>query len=682
MKKKFSIQMVRPVYGPSLLLLLMACGGGSGSSSPGYLIITNSDYRATGSGGETDILPNGSSGKNPPPNVPVPRVPPTKTPTPSVLPTPTVPTVPPKNMPPTDLTLNPKSDSIKEGVHKIGKELATIRIIDEDGGEDNIITLSNIKLFEVIVVSVENGVYKLWLKPELTFDFDEAKKHVVKISVTTNPNLKQFFTLNIINVTDIPTPKIEAPLDFTIHERIGGYASSDIVYNVKPILDVSATNIIYSISDAKNIDGNGIPYFIIDENGYVRPNVEHGRQYFAHDMRQFYIFDVTVTFELDGKNIEITETITIYIKHVEMVKLAEINGEMKSIPFNSDGKYKFTPDQTKIDEYLKGLRDEYKGDLDEKITDGYLKGLIEKYQSDIIIVGSEYNDIIHGGSGKDIIYAGQGDDFVSAKNGNDTIYGFHGDDTLKGGPGNDILSGGANADKLDGGSGIDTAHYRLGVDVTSLIGVNVNLTTGKGSGNEAEGDTLKNIENILGSRNPDTLTGDHNDNVISGMASGDVIDGKEGFDTASYIGSDAGVAIDLASGSATGGHATGDMLVNIENLFGSSYDDILIGNERVNIFDGKNGSDTLTGESGGDKFVLVSSYSGTDTITDFSFEDGDKIRIFDDIDNPSTLEDIGLAVEERGQNAAIVSNRGEYQVYMILEDVDYTDISFAYFEVI
>lgn len=59
-----------------------------------------------------------------------------------------------------------------------------------------------------------------------------------------------------------------------------------------------------------------------------------------------------------------------------------------------------------------------------------------------------------------------------------------------------------------------------------------------------------------------------------------------------------------------------DSLSSIENIIGSNYDDVLIGNSGVNTIQGGGGNDTLTGGRSGDTFVL-SSGEGIDRITDF-----------------------------------------------------------------
>ena len=68
------------------------------------------------------------------------------------------------------------------------------------------------------------------------------------------------------------------------------------------------------------------------------------------------------------------------------------------------------------------------------------------------------------------------------------------DNVIVGNGGNNILAGLGGADTLDGGAGTDTASY-----AASSSGVTVSLATGTGSGGDAQGDTLVNIENLTGS---------------------------------------------------------------------------------------------------------------------------------------------------------------------------------------
>src|SRR5262245_45232734 len=72
-------------------------------------------------------------------------------------------------------------------------------------------------------------------------------------------------------------------------------------------------------------------------------------------------------------------------------------------------------------------------------------------------------------------------------------------------------------------------------------------------------------DNIYGGALEDQLRGGEGNDVIVGGAQGDKIYGGDGIDTASYVGSDAGVSVNLLLDTATGGHATGDQLDLIEN---------------------------------------------------------------------------------------------------------------------
>jgi Ca2+-binding RTX toxin-like protein len=58
-------------------------------------------------------------------------------------------------------------------------------------------------------------------------------------------------------------------------------------------------------------------------------------------------------------------------------------------------------------------------------------------------------------------------------------------------------------------------------------------------------------------------------------------------------------------------------LQNIDDVTGSAFNDVLIGNANTNLLQGGNGNDKLTGGAGVDAFVYGSPNEGLDTITDF-----------------------------------------------------------------
>ena len=149
------------------------------------------------------------------------------------------------------------------------------------------------------------------------------------------------------------------------------------------------------------------------------------------------------------------------------------------------------------------------------------------------------------------------------------------------------------------------------------------LMAGLGTGGDAQGDKLSNIENLTGSNFNDTLEGNGGANVLNGAG---------GIDTISYEHATASVAVNLATTKAqnTGG-AGSDSLSNFENLTGSACNDTLTGSAGANAINGGAGNDTirgaggadiLTGGLGNDTFVFAaltdSKPAAPVTITDFS----------------------------------------------------------------
>ena len=190
---------------------------------------------------------------------------------------------------------------------------------------------------------------------------------------------------------------------------------------------------------------------------------------------------------------------------------------------------------------------------------------------------------------------------------------------ITGNSGNNILAGLGGADTLTGGLGLDTASY-----AASGSGVTVSLTTGTGSGGDAEGDTLNEIENLTGSNHNDVLEGSSGNNALTGGL---------GIDTATYAAASAGVKVSLALTTAQNTFGAGiDTLSGIENLTGSNHDDVLTGSTAANLISGGSGNDsinggagndTMMGGTGADSFVFNSALGATniDTLSDFSVID-------------------------------------------------------------
>jgi Ca2+-binding RTX toxin-like protein len=155
-----------------------------------------------------------------------------------------------------------------------------------------------------------------------------------------------------------------------------------------------------------------------------------------------------------------------------------------------------------------------------------------------------------------------GNDSLVGTNYNDRLEGLAGQDTLQGNGGNDILLGGSGNDLLQGGEGNDTLDGGTGND--TLVG---------GPGNDS-------------------------------------LNGGEGTDTAGYGGATAAVNVNLSTGIATGG-AGNDVLVSIERVNGSAYNDTITGSNGNNTLSGGDGNDTLNGGGGNDS---LNGGSGNDSL--------------------------------------------------------------------
>lgn len=225
------------------------------------------------------------------------------------------------------------------------------------------------------------------------------------------------------------------------------------------------------------------------------------------------------------------------------------------------------------------------------------------------------SDLIQGGNGSDILHGGPGNDTVRGDADNDFINGGDGNDIIEGGNGDDWLSGDAGSDTLNGGNGIDTIDYSI-----SGASVQVNLLTGTGTGGEAQGDVISNVENVTGSAFNDTLIGNSLDNILNGNdgddtliggAGADILNGGNGVDTIDYSSSSAAVQINLFDNTAASGDAQGDTYFSIENVTGSTFNDTITGDTLSNTLNGGSGDDWLSGGAGAD---TLNGGDGIDTI--------------------------------------------------------------------
>ena len=263
--------------------------------------------------------------------------------------------------------------------------------------------------------------------------------------------------------------------------------------------------------------------------------------------------------------------------------------------------------------------------LIENATGGSGNDSIFGNDADNVLKGGGGDDTLSGGNGNDSLY---GSDIFGISGGNDTLKGGGGDDFLFGGDGDDTLKGGGGADTLNGGNGVDTADYAF-----SSAGVFVSLLSGTGAFGDAQGDTLTNIENVSGTTSGDTLIGNSavnsllggdGDDVIYAEGGGDHLDGGNGVDWVLFVDSTAGVTVDLAAGTGSGGFAQGAAILNFENLEGSNFNDTLTGTSGANVIYGFDGDDVIDASGGAD---TVYAGAGNDRVVDsdavnFDYSDG------------------------------------------------------------
>jgi CSLREA domain-containing protein len=244
-------------------------------------------------------------------------------------------------------------------------------------------------------------------------------------------------------------------------------------------------------------------------------------------------------------------------------------------------------------------------------------------------IGSGGNDTITGDNGVNIIDGAAGDDTLEGRAGDDTITGGPNSatprdtvvfdeatnpinvDLTNGAPQNtgdgtdtitttENVTGSAQNDTVKGTAGDNTINGLAGSDTVDYSGgaaVNVDLPSDAATGQGT--DSLPNVENAVGSDNPDTLTGDGANNTFTGLLGADNITGGAATDTAVYTQI---INASLATGQASGAEGTDTLsTTDIENLSGSGQADTLTGNDLVNALFGNGGPDTLSGGAGIDQ---------------------------------------------------------------------------------
>ncbi len=140
---------------------------------------------------------------------------------------------------------------------------------------------------------------------------------------------------------------------------------------------------------------------------------------------------------------------------------------------------------------------------------------------------------------------------------------------------------------------------------------------------------------LTGTDQSDLLEGLGGDDVLTGLGDDDLLDGGPGNDTVVYQLDPAGATVDLFAGTATDGFGGTDTIIDVENVIGSEFGDVLTGDSGANTISGLGGvdiinggggndsfipgagADNVTGGGGADNFFYLSPGEGGDTIDDF-----------------------------------------------------------------
>ncbi|HEY6729398.1 MAG TPA: calcium-binding protein [Solirubrobacterales bacterium] len=209
--------------------------------------------------------------------------------------------------------------------------------------------------------------------------------------------------------------------------------------------------------------------------------------------------------------------------------------------------------------------------------------------------GAAASEVKYGGDGNQTWFGGSGEDWFYGQRGNDTFYGGGGHDLLYGGPGDDFLHGQDGWDILGGGFGTDY-----------LDGGNDN--------DMARGDATTDTIVDSGASGTDTLS--FATATAPGFTGGSPMTGfpAEGGERGVFV------RLDAVPCSGEGGYeacngeaATGGGYDQInswqfENVIGSPFADVIVGNASANRIDGGGGADVIYGSEGAD--VLVGGADG------------------------------------------------------------------------
>ncbi|MGF1453805.1 MAG: calcium-binding protein [Alphaproteobacteria bacterium] len=262
------------------------------------------------------------------------------------------------------------------------------------------------------------------------------------------------------------------------------------------------------------------------------------------------------------------------------------------------------------------------------------------------VVGTDFDDDITGNDRSNDLRGGNGNDLLVGLGGNDRLGGGAGNDTLDGGEGTDLARFNGSVQRIV--ADLEDGVAEVGEDTNTLIDIeNLNGSDfddrirgddGDNRLNGGDGDDFirgrQGNDILIGGAGNDNLRGDRGEDrlVVNSIDTAEVFDGGEDTnaetgmadlatgDTVDLSGFSEGVFVDLdqdfagiaAPGlgqdgfirnieSVGGGEITFEAdLIDVENVFGTAFDDRLFGNAEDNVLAGLDGDDVFHAFAGND----------------------------------------------------------------------------------
>ncbi len=168
-------------------------------------------------------------------------------------------------------------------------------------------------------------------------------------------------------------------------------------------------------------------------------------------------------------------------------------------------------------------------------------------------------------------------DTLTGDDGNNTLIGNGGNDILTGNGGNDTVSGGTGNDAINGGIGSDTVDYSSFTEAITLLASGI---VNKGSFGT---DTIVGVETVIGA------TGQSN-----------TIDASTGTATTTSLNVNLGNNSLIVNGLPAPINSITLNVQNFLNVYGTTQNDTITGNNLSNLLAGNAGNDTIQGNDGDD----------------------------------------------------------------------------------